>query len=74
MNITVEYLSERGFVREDYGGKVFYRMGNYMISYDDIYGWSPCDPATHCLTSHIETVKELERLMAEADRKKQISL
>ena len=66
MNITVEYLSERGFVREDYGGKVFYRMGNYMISYDDIYGWSPCDPATHCFTCHIETVEELERLMAEA--------
>lgn len=66
MEISETYLISNGFEREDYCGKVFYHKDKYMITYDTIYGWMPCDNATHCVSGHIETVEQLQRLMAEA--------
>lgn len=64
MSITEEYLLSNDFVKEEYGGKTFYRAEDCMITFDPIYHWMSCNPETHCVNLSFDTIEELEKLRA----------
>lgn len=66
MKITKEYLLDNGFAPEDYNGKVFFRKDKYLLTYDDVFGWIPCNGDNYCCTVCIDSVEDLQRLMLEA--------
>ena len=65
MKITKEYLLEDGFVPENYKGKTFFRKENYLVTYDEFFGWIPCNGDNYCCTVRIDSVEDLQRLMDE---------
>lgn len=68
MNITAHFLQVYNFLQAVENGKVYYMKHDFILTYDEIYGWLVCHDMGTCFGTdcHIETIEELERLYYES--------